>query len=238
VSKSNIPCDTCFFAKQKRLPFPDSHTISANIFDLIHMDIWGPLSIPSMSGHRYFLTVVDDKSRFTWIYLMKYKSETSTLVKIFVYMVKTQFQAQVKSIRIDNGNEFKLVDFFNEHDIFHQCSCVGTPQQNDIVERKHQHLLGTARALLFQSHLPKFFWNYAISHAVHIINRLPTPFLSNKSPYQVVYNSLPDISNLKIFGSLCYAATLSAHRKKLDSRSRKCLNLGFKMVLKVMFCLI
>jgi hypothetical protein len=96
------------------------------------------------------------------------------------------------------------------------------------VERKHQHLLGTARALLFQSHLPKVFWNYAISHAVHIINRLPTPLLANKSPYQVVYNSLPDISNLKFFGSLCYAATLSAHRKKLDSRSRKCLNLGFK----------
>jgi hypothetical protein len=127
VSKSTIPCDTCFFAKQKRLPFSDSYTISANIFDLIHMDIWGPLSIPSMSGHRYFLTVVDDKSRFTWIYLMKYKSETSTLVKKFVSMIKTQFQAQVKSIRTDNGNEFKLVDFFIEHGIFHQCSCVGTP---------------------------------------------------------------------------------------------------------------
>ncbi|MCH79837.1 retrovirus-related Pol polyprotein from transposon TNT 1-94 [Trifolium medium] len=136
------------------------------------------------------------------------------------------------STKTDNGNEFKLLDFFSETGIFHQCSCVGTPQQNGIVERKHQHLLGTARALLFQSHLPKTFWDYAISHAVHIINRLHTPFLTNKSPYQVVYNELPDISTLKFFGSLCYAATLSAHRKKLDSRSRKCLNLGFKFGVK------
>ncbi|PNY16454.1 flavonol sulfotransferase-like protein [Trifolium pratense] len=232
LSKSNIPCDTCFYAKQKRLSFATSSSVSKAVFDLVHMDIWGPLSIPSMSGYKYFLTVVDDKSRYTWIYLMKYKSETSNLVKNFVSMVKTQFQKQIKCIRTDNGNEFKLLNFFSENGIHHQCSCVSTPQQNGVVERKHQHLLGTARALLFQSSLPKVFWDYAIGHSVHIINRLPTPFLNNMSPYQVLHNALPDISNLKVFGSLCYAATLSAHRKKLDSRSRKCLLLGFKFGVK------
>jgi hypothetical protein len=47
VSKSSIPCDICFYAKQKRLPFPNSSTISANTFDIVHMDIWRPLSTPS-----------------------------------------------------------------------------------------------------------------------------------------------------------------------------------------------
>jgi len=65
VDKSASPCDTCFYAKQKRLPFPLSSHVSTHTFDLIHMDIWGPLSIPSMFGYRYFFTIVDDKKRFT-----------------------------------------------------------------------------------------------------------------------------------------------------------------------------
>ncbi|MCH81484.1 retrovirus-related Pol polyprotein from transposon TNT 1-94 [Trifolium medium] len=196
------------------------------------MDIWGPLSIPSMLGYKYFLTIVDDKSRFTWLYLMKLKSETSALIQSFHAMIKTQFNANIKCIRSDNGKEFLLKDFYAANGIVHQSSCVSTPQQNGIVERKHQHILGTARALLFQSHLPKLFWAHAVGHAVHIINRLPTPFLSNKSPFQILFNQLPDISTLKVFGSLAYAATLQSHRQKLDSRSRKCVTLGFQAGVK------
>jgi hypothetical protein len=66
------------------------------------MDIWGPLAIPSMLGFKYFLTIVDDRSRFTWIYLMKVKSEASTHIKSFHAMVKTQFNSNIKCIRSDN----------------------------------------------------------------------------------------------------------------------------------------
>ncbi|KAK2359287.1 hypothetical protein QL285_084673 [Trifolium repens] len=229
---SSLPCDVCFYAKQKRLPFPHSQHISKSVFDIVHIDIWGPIATPSMLGYRYFLTVVDDKSRFTWIFLMKYKSETSNLIKSFVKMIQTQFNITIKCIRFDNGNEFLLRDFYAETGILHQTSCVGTPQQNGIVERKHQHILGVTRALLFQSNLPKSFWSHAVSHAIHIINRLPTPFLQNKSPYQILHNTLPDFSILKVFGSLCFASTLKAHRLKLDSRSRKCIYLGSKTGVK------
>jgi transposase InsO family protein len=78
---------------------------------------------------------------------MKLKSEASTLIKSFVAMIKTQFNLNVKCIISDNGTGFLLKDFYNEHGIIHQCSSVGTPQQNDTFERKHQHILGTARAL-------------------------------------------------------------------------------------------
>ncbi|KAK2388029.1 putative mitochondrial protein [Trifolium repens] len=232
IAKSSIPCDTCFYAKQKRLPFTHSSTVSTHNFDIVHMDIWGPLAIPSMLGFKYFFTIVDDRSRFTWIYLMKLKSEASTHIKSFHAMVKTQFNTNIKCIRTNNGTEFLLKDFYNENGILHQCSCVATPQQNGIVERKHQHILGTARALLFQSNLPKIFWAHAVAHAVHIINRLPTPFLSQKSPYQMLYDVLPDLNNLKVFGSLVFASTLQSHRHKLDSRSRKCISLGFKSGVK------
>ncbi|GAU40777.1 hypothetical protein TSUD_26570 [Trifolium subterraneum] len=120
----------------------------------------------------------------------------------------------------------------NVHATDHQCSCVATPQQNGIVERKHQHILGIARALLFQANLPKIFWSHAVGHAIHIINRLPSPFLKQKSPYQVLHNHLPDISNLKVFGCLVFVSTLQSNRHKLDSRSRRCISLGFKPGMK------
>ena len=120
-------CDICPLAKQKRLPFTDSTSHSIHPFDIVHMDIWGPISSPSVHGHRYFLTVVDDFSRYTWIYLMKHKSEVCHLVKSFVSMVLTQFSTRVKVIRSDNGAEFSLKPFYENDGIIHHTSCVETP---------------------------------------------------------------------------------------------------------------
>lgn len=80
TTKSTSICDTCFIAKQKRLPFYYNFTKSLTCFDIFHMDIWGPISTPSMFGHKHFLTIVDDYSRLCWIFLMKLKYETSPLI--------------------------------------------------------------------------------------------------------------------------------------------------------------
>lgn len=95
--------------------------------------------------------------------------------------------------------------FYRETTISHHTSFVGIPQQNGIVERKHQHILRVTRALLFQAHLPKIFWFYAVNHVIHTINRLPTSFLDNKSPFQILHQCLPDLNLLRVFGSLCFA---------------------------------
>lgn len=163
---------------------------------------------------------------------MKNKSETSTHVKSFIAMIEAHFDSKVKVIRSDNGPEFKLHDFYASKGILHQTSCVATPQQNGIVERKHQHILAVARALLFEAYLPKCFWTHAVGHAVHIINRLPTRFLSQKSPYWVLFNSVPDLDSMKVFGCLCYVSTLKHNRKKLDPRVRRCIYLGVKSGVK------
>ena len=224
----NSSCDICHYAKQQKLPFSDSMSRSKNCFDIVHVDIWGPFSIPSISGHRYFLTIVDDKSIHTWIYLMKYKSQASHLIKSFVALVETQHNKTLKCIRSDNGLEFKMTYFYNSKGIIHQTTCVETPQQNGVVERKHQHIMGVTRALMFQAILPNCFWNFVVSHSVYLINRQPSKFLSNLSPTQVLYNEIPHLSNLKVFGCLCFISTVTAHWKKLDSRARKCIFLGYK----------
>ncbi|KAE9615790.1 putative RNA-directed DNA polymerase [Lupinus albus] len=118
--------------------------------------------MPSTNGHRYFLTIVDDKSRFTWIYFMKCKSEVPNLIRKFTALINTQFGIEIKNIRSDNGREFSMNEFYDKHGIQHQTSCVETLQQTGIVERKHQHILGVARSLIFQSNLPHCLWNYAL----------------------------------------------------------------------------
>nr|KYP64997.1 Retrovirus-related Pol polyprotein from transposon TNT 1-94 [Cajanus cajan] len=158
---------------------------------------------------------------------MKNKFETKLLLQNFVSFVQTQFQKNIKTIRTDNGPEFLLKDWYAKLGIVHQTSCVNTPQQNGVVERKHQHILSMARALMFQSNVSKMFWNYAIGHAVHLINRLPTRFLQQNSPYYVLYSEKPDFSHLKVFGCLAFASTLSHNRTKLEPRSRKCMFLGY-----------
>ena len=71
----NKHCQICPMAKLKRLPFPFHNKISSCAFDLIHMDVWGPYSTPNLDGFKYFLIVVDDATRATWLFLMKSKYE-------------------------------------------------------------------------------------------------------------------------------------------------------------------
>ncbi|MFS7957032.1 putative RNA-directed DNA polymerase [Helianthus anomalus] len=160
----NIPfnkvCDSCSKEKLTRKPFPISTTKTGECFDLIHCDIWGRYRVPSSSGARYFLTIVDDFSRSVWLFLLKFKHEASTSLKFFHKMVKTQFGKDIKKIRCDNGGEFisnDMLQFYKENGILLETTCPHTPQQNGVVERKHRHLLEVARALRFEANLPKRF---------------------------------------------------------------------------------
>jgi len=141
----NVLCDVCQKARQHRLPFPTSSTVSSSAFELIHVDTWGPYYIKIHAVHHFFLTIVDDYTRATWTHLMVTKDEAIGLLKAFVRMAHTQFSATVKIIRTNNALELSAshtaLDFFASNGILHQTSCVQTPQQNGIVERKHQHLL-------------------------------------------------------------------------------------------------
>ena len=137
-------------------------------------------------------------------------------------MVHTQHGILVKKVRTDNGPEFCMANFFSSKGIIHQKSCVETPQQNSIVERKHQHIMNVTRALLFQANLPKSFWSFAVLHAIFLINRTPTPTLENASPYEILHNKTPDFSFLKVFGCLAYASSLSRDRTKLGPKAHKC----------------
>ena len=133
IANKDFVCDICPGAKQSRLSFSQSTSCSSHCFELIHVDIWGSFSIPSKNGSRFFLTIVDDYSRCTWIYLMKHKSETFNMLTKISRINSGNgdiFLPQLQTIRSDNGSEFlskQIQTWFHDNGIIHQRSCISTP---------------------------------------------------------------------------------------------------------------
>lgn len=138
----------------------------------------------------------------------------------------------VRVIRTDNGLEFKMKEFYASKGIEHQTSCVETPQQNSVVERKHQHILNVARALRFQASLSEIFWTDCIAHVVYLINRLPSPVIANRTPFEILFGKTANYDNLRVFGCLAYATTKRVNRHKFAPRARPCVFLGFERGMK------
>lgn len=190
-NKTASLCEVRPLAKQKHLSFLRSDSIADNCFDLIHCDTWGPFIPCTNQGFKYFLTIVDDCSRFVWTFLMQNKSDAGVVLPKFFNTMLTQFGKKIKAIRCDNAPELNIPSLYSSFGTVIQHSCVETPQQNARVERKHQHLLNVARSLLFQSFLPIQFWGECILSASYLINRihlfshttqLPFKFSSRKCP--------------------------------------------------------
>lgn len=116
------------------------------------------------------LTIVDDYTRCTWLYLMKNKFETCSFLESFLYLVETQHHTKIQVLRSDNGLGFNMPFFFSSKGVIHQTSCTYTPKKNKVVECKHQHLLNVARALRFQSNIPLTFWDVCVMIATYLIN--------------------------------------------------------------------
>lgn len=137
--------------------------------------------------------------------------------------------------RSDNAKELTegaMKILYKQHGIIHQTSCSDTPQQNGVVERKHRHLLETARALFLHSHVPDKFWGDSVVCAAYLINRMPLSSLNNLTPYTKLFHQPPSLNHLKIFGCLCYISTTKVHRSKFDPQAQPGVFIGYSVTQK------
>ncbi|MCO5593236.1 hypothetical protein L7F22_047243 [Adiantum nelumboides] len=140
LSLSNIDlCEACIFGKMTRTKFPRSRTKTSKVLELVHSDVFGPLPVPSLTGHKYVVLFLDDYSKYAIIYFMKHKSEVFQHFKHYHTFVEWHTAHRLQTLRSDNGGEYvshEFRDYCLDLGIVRQFSVPHTPQQNGLAERK------------------------------------------------------------------------------------------------------
>jgi hypothetical protein len=174
---------------------------------MLHMELFGPIAYISIDGNKYDLVIVDDYSRFTWVFFLQDKSETQDVLNKFLKRAQNKFDAKVKKIRCDNDTKFKntqVEDFLDEEGNKHEFSTPYTPQQNGVVERKNWTLIEMARTMLDEYKTSDRFWVEAVNTACRATNRLYLHKLLKKTSYELLTGNKPNVSYFWVFGSKCY----------------------------------
>src|ERR1041385_3676641 len=172
--------------------------------ELLHMDLFGPQNYASLGGNKYGLVIVDDFSRYTWVFFLDDKSKVVKIFKSFAKRAQTEYELSLKHIRSDNGTEFKnthIEDFHDDHGFTHEFSAAYTPQQNGVVERKNRTLIEMARTMLAEYKTPIRFWAEAINTACHIINKVYLHKFLKKTSHELITGNKPNVSYLRVFGA-------------------------------------
>nr|GEU75908.1 retrovirus-related Pol polyprotein from transposon TNT 1-94 [Tanacetum cinerariifolium] len=181
-------CPSCEQGKSKRASHPPKPVPnSRQRLHLIHMDLCGPTTIASINGKRYVLVIVEDYSRYTWVYFLRSKDEAPKVMKTFLKRIIVLLQSPVIIIRTDKGTKFKnqvLKEYFDTVGISHQISSV--------------------RTMLIFSRASLFLWAEAIASACFTQNRSIIHRRFNKTPYELINGRKLDISFLYVFEALCY----------------------------------
>jgi transposase InsO family protein len=187
----------------------------------VHGDLCGPVTPATPGGQRYFLLLVDDLSRYMWVMVLGSKGEAVNAIKRVQVVAEAECDRKLRVLRIDNDSEFTAAEFASycaDEGVQRHYSAPYSPQQNDVIERRNQTVVGMARALLKQRGMLAIFWGEAVVTAVYILNRSSTKALNGMTPYEAWHGRKPAVSHLRVFGCLAFTKELG-HIGKLDDRS-------------------
>ncbi|KAJ9561779.1 hypothetical protein OSB04_006939 [Centaurea solstitialis] len=190
--------------KQTRASFKSKHISSINYpLHLLHMDLFGPVNVHSIGGKKYTLVIIDEYSRYTWVFFLRSKSDALEEIILFVRKMEKLNNLSIRSIRSDHGIEFKnstMETFFDEKGISQNFSSVRTPQQNGVAERRNRTLIEAARSMLSEANLATQFWAKAVNTACYTQNISLIVKRFRKTSYELK----PSIEHFHIFGCVCY----------------------------------
>lgn len=168
----NANCECCLEGKMTRLPFPkQAGPQSSKMLELVHTDLCGPMNTVTPGGARYFMTIIDDFTRYCTVYFLRKKSEVTERMEEYIRMVETRFGKTPAIIRSDCGGEYKssnLDRLYRQKGIIPQYTAAYSPQQNGVAERKNRSLVEMARCMLIDAGMDYKYWAEAINTASHI----------------------------------------------------------------------
>ncbi|GJX47309.1 putative ribonuclease H-like domain-containing protein [Tanacetum coccineum] len=197
IFQNDHTCVACQKGKQHKASCKAKSVSSiSHSLQLLHMDLFGPTSVRSLNHKTYCLVITDDFSRFSWVFFLRTKDETSGILKDFIRQIENQLNQKIKR------------EYSNDR----------TPQQNRVAERKNRTFIKAVRTMLADSFLPNTFWAEAVSTACYVLNRVLVTKPHNKTPYELVTGKIPIISYIRPFG--CHVTILNTidHLGKFDGR--------------------
>lgn len=228
----NQLCEGCMAGKQRWTSFPaKAEDRAEKVLELVYGDLCGPISPPTPRGSKYFLLLVDDRSRYMWVKILCSKDQAVAAIKQFQAEAEAETGKKLGALRTDRGGEFTSVDFMEyctESGIRRQLTAPYSPQQNGVVERRNGTVMASARSLLKAKGLPGWLWGEAVATAVYLLNRSPTKGVKGMTPYEAWFGKKPAVHNLRTFGCVVYVKNTKPTLKKLDDRGQCMVFIGYE----------
>uniref|UniRef100_A0AAV1TTT9 Integrase catalytic domain-containing protein n=1 Tax=Peronospora matthiolae TaxID=2874970 RepID=A0AAV1TTT9_9STRA len=229
-------CRGCQQGKMVQKPFPSNRDKrSYDTFELLHLDICGPMEKDSLGGSKYLLLIIDEASGCMKGFCLRVKSESEDYIRKYITMVQTQFCKKVKFVRHDGAREFatnSLQLFYEDEGIEQQTTVPYAHQTNRTAERAIRTIVTIGRSMLHHAKLDKCFWAEAAMTAIYVKNRLPSPKVVHKTPFEIVYNLKPSVKHMRTFGCQTYILTPKENRLKWDPKARAGIFVGYEEVSK------
>lgn len=221
-------CEICVQYKQPRKPFK-SVDRNSDILELVHTDCCEFNGVTTRDHKRYFISFIDDCSRYCYVYLLKTKDEALDKFIAFKSEAENQTNKTIKRLRSDRGGEYTSNIFqkiCQDSGIIHEVTAPYSPQSNGIAERKNRTLGDMINAMLGSSGLPNFMWGEALYTACHVLNRVPMK-ARDKSPYELWKGRKTSLKYLKVWGCLAKVLVPEHKRKKLGPKTVDGIFLGY-----------
>jgi len=226
----DLVCSPCQHGKMKASSQPPLTTVMTDApGQLLHMDTVGPARVQSYTSKWYILVIVDDFSRYSWVFFLESKDEAFGFFLQLAKRLNIEFPKSLRAIRSDNGTEFKnssFADFCASSGVEHQFSSPYVPQQNGVVERKNRTLVEMARTMLDEYSTPRRFWCDAVASACFVSNRVFVRANLHKTPYELRFGRRPSVKHLRVFGCKCFVLKTGS-LDKFEAKSSDGLFLGY-----------
>ena len=223
TNTENSFCDGCALGKMHQMPFRSRPPQANSVGELIHADVNGPMSVPSLNGSRYFLCLKDDFTKFRRIFFLVRKSEVFDCLKVFLNEARANGHT-VRRFRSDGGGEFcnaQVAGLLSQHGIERLVCPPYSPQTNGSVERENRTIVESARSMLSATKLTKRLWQESCETATYLLNLSGRSSVKGKSPTELwTGRKVKSISHLKIFGTECYVYVQRQFREKFEDKGR------------------
>lgn len=224
-------CTPCLMGKTTKASHKKINgPVSREVLDLVHLDVWGPSPTTSLGGARYFLSIIDDYSRYTVVYTMSRKSDVFYCFREYLADVERQKGKKLKAIRSDNGLEFCSKDFekfLTTRGIRIQRRNTYSPEMNGVAERFNRSAIESVRTLLMECKLPKALWSELLHTYVHVKNRFPHMGVRGEIPYKAWTNKDFSEGYLRKMDSLVFVHEKGKVKSKLEPRAKMGILVGY-----------